>query len=75
MPTWASVELKRGRAEKADQHEANTEYLNKSEQTYLKLAQKRNSTIIECTRGQNILTIEKISQNLCNFVKNWLKNN
>ena len=75
MPTWASTELKRNRREKPDQHEMNVEYIKRSEETYLQIAKRRHSKIIECTQGNTILPIEEISKNLCNFVETWINEN
>lgn len=75
MPTWASTELKQNRKEKPDQHEMNVEYIKRSEETYLQIAKRRHSKIIECTQGNIILPIEEISKNLCNFVETWLNEN
>lgn len=75
MPTWASAILKKNRAERPDQHEQDTSYLEKSEQTYLKIAKRRNAHIIECTKNDSILSIDEISKKLCSFVLNNLTNN
>lgn len=74
MPIWASKKLKANRPEKPDQHEQDEKYLQKSEDTYLKIAKRRGSKIIECTNGNDILSIKEISTNLCEFVKGWLEN-
>lgn len=75
MPTWAGNKLKENRPELPDQHEVNTTYLQKSEQTYLKLAQKYNCNIIECASETEIKTISQINVELSQLVLNWLKNN
>lgn len=75
MPTWASKILKQNRAEKPDQHEQNEEYLLKSERTYLELAKRNNMHIINCTQDGKIKSINKISQELCSQMLNFLKNN
>ena len=75
MPTWATNELKKNRPEAPDQHESNTNYLRKSEQAYLKLAQKYNCKIIECTNNKTIKTINQINLELTQLVYNWMKNN
>ena len=73
MPVWASKILKQNRPEIADQHEANEEYLLKSERTYLKLAKRRKTFIIECAKSNKVLSIEEISHLLCKYVENKLK--
>lgn len=75
MPSWASSILKKNRPEKPDQHESDFDYILKSEQTYLKLAKRRNSYILKCTNESNILSIEEISKNLCNYVYSQLISN
>lgn len=72
MPTWASAKLKEKRPEKQDQHEADINHLKKSEETYLKLAKRNNYYILNCTNGQNILSINDISLMLCEYINNCL---
>lgn len=69
MPIWASKQLKQNREEKPDQHEADENHLKKSEETYLELAKRRNSYILECTQNNEILSIQEINKILCNYVK------
>lgn len=73
MPSWASKKLKSGREEKPDQHEQNEQYLKKSEDAYLKIANRREIPIINCTQFDKIKTKEDISQELCKIVDNFLK--
>ena len=75
MPVWAGNILKRGRAEKPDQNELDVEYLKRSEETYLGLAKRYNATVINCTVGDKILSIEEINKQLTNKVLEYLKNN
>lgn len=62
MPTWAGIKLRQARPEPPDQSESDINHLKKSEQTYLKLAKRNNYTIIECTKGESILSISQISE-------------
>lgn len=73
MPTWASKKLKSGRKEKPDQHELDEDYLLKSENVYLEIAERRNILTIDCTKNQQIKTIEQISQELCSAVAKYLQ--
>lgn len=75
MPSWASKELKKNREEKPDQHEQNENYLLKSEKTYLKIAERRQIPIINCTSGNTIKSKQEISNELCNNVLNYLNSN
>lgn len=75
MPSWASKQLKKDRKEKPDQHEQNEEYLLKSEQIYLKIAERRQIPIINCTINNTIRTKQEISEVLCKNVLNYLTSN
>lgn len=68
MPTWASKILKANREEKPDQHEAQEDYLLKSENTYLKIAKERNIPIVNCTDKERIKSINEISNELCSMI-------
>lgn len=74
MPSWASAILKKNRPEAPDQHEVDTNYLKKSESVYLKLANRRNSYILNCTNGDKILSISEIGEILCKYVENNIIN-
>ena len=74
MPSWASAILKKNRPEAPDQHELDTNYLKKSESVYLKLANRRNSYILNCTNGDKILSISEIGEILCKYVENNIIN-
>lgn len=73
MPTWASIKLKSGRLEPGDQHENDKNHLQKAEQTYLSVARRNNAEVIECTKGEDILSIEEINKMLCEAVVNKIK--
>ena len=74
MPVWAGNELKRGRAEKPDQNEMDNDYLKRSEETYLSLADRYGAKVINCTDGNKILSIEDINKQLTGTVLEYLKN-
>ena len=69
MPVWASKKLKENREEKPDQHELDEQHLKKSEETYLQLAKRRNSFVLECTLNEEILSIPEISKKLCKYTE------
>lgn len=75
MPSWASRQLKAGRAEAPDQHEADEDYILKSEKVYLKLAKQFNLPIIDCTNNNIIKSKSEISNELCAMVIKYLKSN
>ena len=64
MPTEVAVELRKNRAEKADEHEKNIEYLKKTEQMYIDLCERYNIEKIECAKDGHAKTIKEISDEL-----------
>ena len=75
MPVWASKQLKQHRLEKPDQHESDENHLKKSEETYLELAKRRNSFVLQCTNNNKILSIPQINQKLCDYVLSEINKN
>ena len=75
MPYEASMKLKENRIknEKLDQLESSKDHLLHAERAYLELAKKYDFYKIECTRGEEVRTIEDINQELCNYVLGELK--
>ena len=80
MPYEASVILKSGREEAADQHEANPEHLKHAEKAYIEVAKKYNFKTIDCSLNmksdlikEDIKTIENISDEVFNYVESELK--
>ena len=69
LPTNLTQKLKEKRGENADQHENNFDYLSKVEKIYFGLAQKYNFEIVECSQGNQINSIEQISEEIYNIVK------
>ena len=68
MPYEQSLILKSGREEKPDQHELDGEYLKKSEETYLHIAEKFGYEKIDCYENGRILTREEISSKIWQVV-------
>ena len=75
MPYEASIKLKESRvkSEKLDQHERSKEHLIHAERAYLELAKKSNFYKIECAKDDEVLPIEKISEELYEYVLGELK--
>lgn len=73
MPYEASLALKMGRAEALDEHEKSKEHLIKAETAYVELAKKYDFYTIECTNENGVRTIQDISNELYDYVKNELK--
>ena len=64
MPTENAVELRKGRAEKADQHESDIAYLKKTENIYLELTELYNLIKIPCAENGKVRTINDINDEL-----------
>lgn len=64
MPTDYAVTLRKGREEKADQHEADIPYLKTIEKTYLSLAKKYEFIKINCVKNEKIKTIFEINDEI-----------
>lgn len=70
MPTDYAVQLRKGREEKADQHEKDVEYLRHTEKIYLELCKKYNFIKINCVKNEKIKTILEINDEI---YKNLIK--
>lgn len=68
MPYEVSLELKKNRIEGMDQHEADKDHLINAEESYKEIAQIYGFKTIECNNGLNPRKIEKINDELYNFV-------
>ena len=64
MPTENAVELRKGRAEKADQHEQDIEYLKKTEKIYLELTKLYGFVKIKCAEKVNVKSIGQINDEM-----------
>ena len=73
MPYLQALELKKGRNEKPDQHEANPEHLKSAERAYLELAQIYGFDVINCVNDGTIRTIPDINQELCAKVRSLVR--
>lgn len=73
MPTEKAKVLKAGRVEEApDAHEKDINHLMHAEKSYIELASKYNFKTIECTTEDEIRTIEDISEDVYEYVKEQL---
>ena len=73
MPYLQALELKKGRNEKPDQHEANPEHLKSAERAYLELAQIYGFDVINCVNDGTIRTIPDINQELYAKVRSLVR--
>lgn len=73
MPYSVSLELKKNREEKLDQHELSKEHLLMAEESYKEIASIYDFKTIECNSGINPRNIEDINNELYNFVYSKLK--
>lgn len=75
MDVDSTIKLLSKREEEADDNERNQDYLRNCEQTYFLLANKYNFKTIECTKNEQIKSIEEINDELLSFVLEKLQNN
>lgn len=73
MPYSVSLELKKNREEKLDQHELSKEHLLMAEESYKEIASIYDFKTIECNSGTNPRNIEDINNELYSFVYSKLK--
>lgn len=71
MPTEVTKVLRANR-EKLDEHEKNIDYLKKSENAYLEVAEIYNMHTIECTDGNMIRSINEINDELYEYIQKEL---
>ena len=68
MPTEQVSVLKSSRLEALDQNEADTNYLKKSEQTYIELSKIYEFKTIECYDGEKIRSVLDINDEIYDFI-------
>jgi len=74
MPYQKVAELRNGRAEPSDQHEANPLHIRNAEHAYLELAEMHNYHKIDCVDKKGKLRdVESIQEDVYNIVKKELK--
>lgn len=74
MPYDVSVELKKGREEKPDQHEASEEHLLLAENAYKEIADIYNFRVIKCGENKIPRKINDINDELYSYVTSELYN-
>lgn len=72
MPYQYTIELRNMRGEVPDEVEKDIEYLHNAEETYSLMAKRYNYDIVYCVKDDKIRTIEDISDDVYNLVKNEL---
>jgi len=70
MPYLYAMELKKNRAEKPDQHEANEEHLRNAEQSFLELAKIYGFKTINCFQDNKVKSIEAIHEEVWGIIRN-----
>ena len=68
MPYEVSCELKKGREELPDQHEASKEHLLMAENAYIEVANLYNFKTIECSKNNKPRSIEEINEEVYSYV-------
>ena len=74
VPYQTSIELQKTRNETLDQNEQDKKHLKRAEQTYLELRALYRFKMIECTKDNQMRTIEEIHQELYQMINGLLKN-
>lgn len=72
MPYECSVELKKNRAEKADQNEKDADHLKNAEKAYIEVAELYNFETITCGNKEYIKSIDEIHQEIIKVVDKYL---
>jgi len=70
MPYEYALQLKTGRSEKSDQHEANEKHLRDAENAYLEVAKKYDFEIVNCVKDNKIKTVEEIHEEVYSLIAN-----
>lgn len=68
MPYEVSCELKKGREELPDEHEASKEHLLMAENAYIEVANLYNFKTIECSKNNKPRSIEEINEEVYSYV-------
>ena len=74
VPYEVTMDLLKSREEFVDQNESDKDHLRKAEQTYLELRALYHFKMIECTIDNKMRSIEDISNELENIVKDYINN-
>lgn len=72
VPYEVSLEIRKNRKEKFDQHESDSNHLLNAERAYLEIANNYNFKTIECTKDGKMLKVDEINKLLCDYLKEHL---
>ena len=72
MPYEAALTLKTNRPEALDEHERSKDHLVKAEAAYLELTSKYSFYTIECVHDDKIRSVDDISEELFQYVREQL---
>jgi dTMP kinase len=70
VPTEVAIQLRKGRAGEADEHERDGNHLRLAERAYLQLAEIYDLKVIECVREGKMRKVEDIHEEIFEAVKN-----
>lgn len=73
IPTKNAEVLRKNRKEALDNNEKDNDYLQKSENAYIEIAERYNMHTIECVDNNEIKTIDEINDELYRYVISKLK--
>ena len=73
VPYEVSLEIRKNRKEKFDQHESNSEHLINAEKAYLELVDLYGFEKIECSKNGKMLSVDEINKKICEYIKSNLK--
>ena len=68
VPYEISLEIRKNRKEKFDQHESDPNHLLNAERAYLEIANNYNFKTIECTKDGKMLKVDDINKLLCDYL-------
>ena len=68
VPYEVSLEIRKNRKEKFDQHESDSNHLLNAERAYLEIANNYNFKTIECTKDGKMLKVDDINKLLCDYL-------
>ena len=72
VPLEVSMEIRKNRKEKIDQHESNVDHLKHAENAYLEIADLYDFVKIDCTVNNKMKSIEEINDIIFDYLKKVL---
>lgn len=73
VPYEVSLNIRKNRTEKFDQHESSKEHLISAEKAYLELVNLYDFKTFECSKNGEMLSVDEINNELCEYIKSKLK--